>query len=439
MSGDTMEEMEGVGVVSGIAFGGQGIIRSQTPGGGLVVFVPFTAVGEKIRFRITQVKSSFAQGELIEVLQKSPDRISPLCPYFGTCGGCQFQHLKYSNQLQIKQQILRDALERIGKLKNVDILPIVPADNQWAYRRHIAMHLSPQEVQGYKVGYFGLDNVSLLDIKQCPIFIDHSCDLLVTLQQFAKRLDSIPGNEGRVSLFKNGLDAFIIHFQFGKCPSNFRSVMESVLKENTRISGILGSFPNNTIALGQIESNLQIGDLIFTYSPLAFIQNHPEQSEKIYRRIVGIAQEVNASKVMDLYCGIGISSIMLGATGISTVGVEYNHEAIRLAILNAAQNDMKKSEFLQGDAQSLVRKLIKEQKPELVLVNPPRQGLSVQMVKSLLEGRPKHIVYVSCMPATLARDLKGLCEERYKVIECQPYDMFPQTTHLETIVNLKFY
>lgn len=418
--------------VTSLAFGGEGIIRHQ----GMVVFVPFTAPGDIITCRITQQKKSFAFAEVIEIHKKSLLRTIPKCPYYERCGGCQLQHLIYSAQTDSKHQGVVDALQRIGKL-NVEVQPTIPADQQWEYRRHVTLHVR-ENAEGFSLGYVSVDNSSLIQVEQCPIYIQTSEPIIHQVQLFFDRLKRIPEifhNEDRIALFKAGVGKYVLHFMLSHFPKE-ESLFKEALKEFPEWIGILITTPEKAASYGVTELSCTVEGMNFKYSPQAFIQNHPEQSQKIYRLICELANRSSHQCILDLYCGIGISSLLLAKQGAKVVGVEGNKAAIQLAKDNAAANSMTSVSFLQSDVKRGLTELLKKHHPDLIVVNPPRTGLDPEVIDQILRNPPKEIIYISCMPTTLTRDLKVFCKERYKVQSCQPFDMFPQTAHVETVVHL---
>jgi len=427
------------GKIESLAFGGQGILRKE----GLVIFVPFTAPGDLVTCRITKKKSSFAEAEVLTIDQPSPQRITPRCPYFGVCGGCQLQHLNEAAQLSYKQQAVEDALKRIGQLELDSVLPIIPATQQWAYRRHVQLSLRQAKGtnQGFIAGYIAVDNRSLVQAEVCPIFIPDSEMVLKQLQHFCQQLVSDPHNEGKVTLLKQDQGQnqgnYLLHFHFKFSPKNMQEACEKALKQWKNWTGIVVSTPKGRKTFGQVQCKMKIDELEFSFSSDAFIQNHPEQSLNIYRHLVKIAQQEGASRALDLYCGIGCTSLLLAGQMEKVVGFESNKEAVRLAKENGVANQVKNVEFFCADVKDVLGEWIEKLKADFVVVNPPRIGLDPRVIEGLIAHRPKEIVYISCMPATLARDLHLLVKQGYRMKSCQAFDMFPQTAHVETVVHLK--
>lgn len=430
---ETSEIFEGQ--VSGLAFGGQGIVRLD----GLVVFVPFTAPGEHVRFRLRTRKKNFAEGQLIEVVQASPARTAPVCPYFGTCGGCQLQHIDYATQLDYKRQSIEDALHRIAGMPDAAVPPVQAATQRWHYRRRITLTLKPHQGR-FKAGYLATDSHSLVLVNECAIFIPKEDSLIADVQSVAGMLDNPHEQSGKVLLLKEEAEngGYLLHFQFDSLPKNLSTVMQAALAAHESWSGILVTTRRETLTFGALTPKISVEELSFAFSPQAFIQNHPEQSLNIYRSIVTHAKALAPGKILDLYCGIGISSLLLASHGFHVTGVESSPAAIKMAQANAAANALKdKAAFVQADVQHVLPKLLKKEHPELVVVNPPRTGLDANVVRALLDNPPRAILYISCMPPTLARDLKRLCENKfYRLQSVEAYDMFPQTAHVETLARL---
>jgi len=417
------------GEIQTIAFGGEGVLRYQ----GFVIFVPFTALEDRIICRIEEVKKSFAKASLVKIIKPSSYRTNPLCPYFGTCGGCQIQHLNPAGQLKYKLDAVKNALLRIGHLPEQEIT-IVSANSKWAYRRHITVHLKPSH-GFFQAGYITYDNHSLIVIKTCPIFNRKEDPVLEQLQSIVGKLRNPFKKKGRVIILKNHRDQYILSFYFESGFQIDQIFFENILQQFPLFAGIiLTDHQQKNYVLGDPFSHIQVEGLNFKITPQTFIQNHPEQSTNINRKICEIANKNNKQKILDLYCGFGMVSLLVAKHHI-VIGVEYNRESIDFAKNNAKINQIE-IQFLQADVEKALPQLIKQNKFDLIIVNPPRAGLRKQVIKTLLQAKAREIIYVSCMPPTLARDLKDLCHETYKIKDCIAYDMFPQTAHVETLVHL---
>ncbi len=410
------------GHVESLAFGGDGIIKPDSQ----VIFVPFVAPDEEITAEITVHKKSFARAKLIEILQSSPHRIKPECKYFGICGGCQLQHIDYNEQAAIKTLFVRDALQRIGKLPTDLLRPIIKANSnvQWFYRRHIKLHL----VNG-ELGYVRHDLAGSIEIDSCLIFENLQNPIFKDLKPFLpKLLDKI-----EVAIYKDNNNKYVMLFNLVKNIN--KNIFKNILANISYIKGIMWKVDNSYYEIGDCNLNFSIENLAITYNPKVFIQAHPEQSKNIYLELINLIKNTDSSKVLDLYCGIGITSLLLAKNNYEVLGIESNNEAILLAQKNASHNSINNINFQTLDADNLSLKYIKEFNPECIIINPPRIGLSNKIIETLLAYNAKNIFYISCMPSTLARDLK-LLSTNYTINYIQTYDMFPQTTHVETLVHL---
>ena len=430
-----MHEELVTGEVRSLAFGGQGILRHD----GFVVFVPFTAPGDTIQARIVRKKKSFAEGALVDVAKAGPARIKPRCPYFGQCGGCQLQHLTYAEQIHQKQLFVKDALQRIGGFTGLDDVPIVPAVEQWAYRRHIRLTLQSAVVGGYEAGYVREDLSGVLPVTQCPIFIEPTDTLLIEVQKLVSKLAPVDKEGAHVSAIKAKPNQFCLLFQFvDEIPGNIEGLLRQWLPtQRDRVCGAAVQGRLRSFQLGDCEGVFDAMGLSIKFSPLAFVQCHPEQSLNLYQEVLRLARLCRATSMLDLYCGIGVTSLLLAREGCLVTGVESNPEAVSMAMRNGQDNGLKEVQFLTADVARILQGLVTRLQPELVIVNPPRTGLDPTARDRLIQGAIKNLIYVSCMPATLARDLAAFRERGFVLTSCRAYDMFPQTTHVETVAFMQ--
>lgn len=408
---------------------GKGVIRHND----LVVFIPFTAPGDKILYRIVLKKKNYADGVLVEILHPSPKRTQPPCRYYGRCGGCQLQHITYEAQLESKRQIIIDALKRIGKFSAIPVQPVEPAKQYWAYRRHITLKVRREE-ESLTAGYISVDNETLIPVEHCPIFIPENDPSIQQVQKLLKNFPSKGFSEGTAVLFKTDFNQLILYLKFDQALDLPISSIESFLKQYPRWIGISVLAGRRKRTWGETQSVIEFNDMRFICSPEVFTQNHPEQSLKIYQQISDRVSR--GTKVLDLYCGIGISSLFLAKKGCNVVGVEYNPEAIKFALHNSEINALTSPRFIQGDVEHVLQNQLKKESAQVVILNPPRIGIKPQVIDEVIKRKPQSIIYVSCMPSTLARDLAKLCTQDYKISFVQPYDMFPQTSHVETFVHM---
>lgn len=418
------------GNIESLAFGGQGILRYE----GKVVFVPFTSPQEYVKVEVISVKSSHAFGRLLQVLEPGAGRITPRCPYFTKCGGCQLQHLQYEVQLEYKRRAVEDALCRIGGFSLAQSLEIVPANPIWHYRRHIHLNLRPALNNGLEAGYVSVDHTTLIPVSQCQIFISETDPLFHQLHDLLKKINA---GTGRVSLFKlEQQSGYLAYFHFEKdVSSKFDSWFKEAI-EQTEMKAICISSPRRKQWFGKASISLRVEGLNIDVSPQAFIQNHSQQSLNIYRKIAAIAA-LNSGGIIDAYCGIGISSLILANAGQRVLGVEANPQAIKQANENAKKNRVQQATFMCAKTEDVLDMLLRTGDYRFLLVNPPKTGLHSEAIDAILTYEPKEILYVSCMPSTLARDLKKL-SAKYELVDCFAFDMFPQTSHVETLVHLKW-
>jgi 23S rRNA (uracil1939-C5)-methyltransferase len=350
--------------IEDVAFGGKGVGREQ----GKVVFVPYTIEGELVSAEIAREKKQFAEAELVEVKSSSPHRVAPPCPYFGRCGGCAYQHMDYQHQLDIKTRQVRDALQRIGKFKEVDIRPIVPSPRQYAYRNRVTVH-----AQDCVVGFFRRDSHQIVDVEYCPISRDEVNRALTDLrtQRF------IP--DGHYTL--------------------------------------------------RAASQLPI-----------FSQVNDELADALRNLIIDLVP-ANQQLLIDAYCGAGFFAKALLDKFERVVGIDWD----RFAIAAASENITDKETYIAGDVervQAAVSAVFSDSKVHpcapatTMIIDPPATGLTEGVRKAIIGLAPETLIYVSCNPATLARDLR-LLHETFAIESVTPLDMFPQTAEIEALVHLR--
>lgn len=432
--------------------GGEGIGRID----GFTVFVKGGIPGDIVKSYIMKVKKSYAIGSLIEVIKPSENRVEAPCPDFFRCGGCQTQTISYKEQLKIKEDTVKSALDRIGGFKYYDIEPIIGMDEPYNYRNK-SQYPVEHSKKGIKVGYYKRNSHDVVDIKSCmlqktdndlimdivrkfltefkiPVYVEKSHKGLVRHLMIRNSYSS--GNI-MVVLVMNGKklpNQEILIARLLESGLRIASVMINVNKEKT--NRILGR--KNVTIYGDEKIVDKIGDLSFEISPLSFFQINNVQAEKLYDKALEYADLQGEEKVFDLYSGIGTISLALAKKAKEVIGVEVVEDAVEDAIKNAEINGVKNVKFHVGKAEEVIPELYaKGIKADVVVVDPPRKGCEEELLKTIIEMKPKKVVYVSCKPSTLARDLKILCENGFKLVKVQPVDMFPQTTHVECVAVLK--
>ncbi|MDF2549045.1 MAG: rRNA (Uracil-5-)-methyltransferase [Chlamydiales bacterium] len=423
MSEQIQQVQQVEGTISTVASNGQGILKHEK----LVVFVPYTAPLDVVKVSICKDKGSYLQAEVSEWVKKSPFRTDPPCPHYGTCGGCQLQHIQYEKQAEIKQSFVTDALERIGKLSLSEIpVEMHPSERTLFYRRHIRLKLMPEDT-GYIAGYTAVDG-SFLKIDRCFLFLD--APLIEQIESCLKKIT--PQGEGSLRIVKTK-ERLLLLFETA-FEMQEKEALAKVLLQLDSVSGVSFKTGPKKEHFGEKEGHIELLHLQLQFTSDVFLQNHPEESLLIYQKVVEKAKNSGAKQALDLYCGIGITSLLL-ADEMQVVGIEGNPSSIREAKKNAEKNKRSVT-FLQGDVAKKIAPLLEKNSFDFALVNPPRMGLLPAVKEALIQHRVKNIAYISCQPATLARDLKEFVQSGYHIQSVDCYDMFPQTKHVETVVFL---
>ena len=429
--------------ISGLTHQGMGVGRKD----GLAVFVADTIPGETVRARIVRRQKNYAVAERLAVLQPSVDRLQPACRYNGICGGCSLQHVRYARQLLLKRNLVEDTLRRIGGFREIVVPPVVPAPEALFYRNRAQFHLQWQE-GGAKLGFFDRGGHRVADIASC-LLLAPALNTLLTLcraqlQSFGQPLPGLRhivlqqnedgGALGMVWIVEKddaAYDRLAASF-FRACPQlgylalniNPKATLDAVYSEHWRLLGGKGIV-------------YWLGDLRFDLSPGSFVQVNHCQMQALYAQVLDYADLQGTETVVDLYAGVGTISLHLARAAAQVLAVEEFAPAALDGRRNAARNGICNVEFFAAPAE-LQLPLWAEQgkRVDLLVLDPPRQGAKAAVLAAIGKIAPGRIVYVSCDPATLARDLRMLAEQGYVIEALQPFDMFPQTTHVETVVLL---
>lgn len=418
------------GTVSKLVFGGLGLVRHE----GMVIFVPGVIADEEISLEIVVIKARYATGKLLAIKKASPNRIQPLCPYFGTCGGCQIQHIDPAIHSSIKCQWLREAMH--GILPTDFSIGVIPAKRMWEWRRKITLHVH-WDRDHWICGYIALDNRTIVQVDWCPIFLAENERSLIP--QIRALFQNIPGAHGTIisvtcSRLPNNSLALLLK-------SNLhisRATQETVIAQAAQIPSIQSlslRFHHLSCDRGPTDFTCMALGHTWHYSQEAFIQNHPEQGERLWAdSIQAIDRYGTQQTILDLYSGIGVTAISLARMGHRVTAVERSRAAVAAARQSAAdqQVDLR---LIEDSVENYVQKTTGEE--DWWIVNPPRQGLSKEVLATLIKKRPKRILYISCSPSTMARDLKHLLSAGRHVVWTQMYDLFPQTTNLETVAIIE--
>lgn len=430
---------------------GMGVGRIE----GYTIFVDGALMGEKVKILIVKVLKNYSYGKLLEVIEPSIYRTQPQCPAIKRCGGCQIQHMSYEGQLHYKTRIVKDALERIGGLKDIKIHNAIGMDEPWNYRNKAQFPVGMKDGK-VSIGFYAPRSHDIIDINNCMIQDSINDKVLELIRKFIIKHDiSIYDEKTGKGLirhimtrkgFKTGEVMICIVINGEEIPheaqlveelkqsiDNLKTVVLNINKKNTNV--IIGE--KNRVLYGEGYIFDYIGEFKFKISPLSFFQVNPVQTEVLYNKALEYANLTGEETVIDAYCGIGTISLFLSKKAKKVYGVEVVGQAIEDAKENAAINGITNVEFILGESEELIPKLYeKGVKADVVVVDPPRKGCDEKLLEVIAKMSPKRMVYVSCNPATLARDLKYMTSNGYKVIEVQPVDQFPQTVHVETVTLL---
>ena len=416
---------------------------------GYPLFIQGGLPDEKAKVHVLKTLKNYGFAKIVEIEVASPDRVDAPCPVFSQCGGCQLQHLSYKAQLKWKEKMVRDVMKRIGKI-DVPVHPVKGMDNPWHYRNKAQI---PFGLNGDApiAGFYKTKSHAIVDTDRCLIQTPEADAILAGLKPRLWKLGIKPYNEqtkqgmlrhvvvrkaratGEVMVvlvtkkrkFPQAEEAIAL---IRKLVPNVTSIMQNINPETTNVI-----FGNETIHLwGQDTIEDHIGGVRFEISARSFYQVNPIQTEVLYKQALDYAQLTGKETVIDAYCGIGTISLFMAKKAKYVMGVEIVPQAIEDAKRNAKLNGLDNTYFEAGPAEEVIPRWYKEGKTaDVLMVDPPRKGCDESLLKTILEQRPNRIVYVSCNPATLARDLRILEDGGYQTQEVQPVDMFPHTGHVE--------
>ena len=420
--------------ITALSDGGRGIGRFE----GKAVFVPLTAPGDRVRCEPVRTKPRYIEAKLIEILEPSPSRRKPPCPYFGVCGGCQWQHLPYTEQIHWKNRIFSDHLLRGEVASQTELEDVVCSSNEWRYRNR-AQFKCHQGPNGLAVGFFRCGSHYVIDVTDCLLL---SPRLQNVLQLLRAELPSVPSPDCVPQVDVASGDDDNVHITLHALPKA-RKRVRSWLQGFGISHGInccLQSGRKNTIESLCGDPNVLVSvdrpALQLGYGPGGFAQVNTLQNRKLIENMIDLLDLKEKEHVLDLFCGMGNFSLPLARRAKHVTGVENYGPSIASAQHNAALNNITNVDFQTADAVNFLQDNVFVGKIDLVVLDPPRSG-SYQVVKQLLHVRPQKILYISCSPATLTRDLIPLVKGGYKVITSRPYDFFPHTWHIESMTLLE--
>ena len=433
-------------------FEGEGIAKID----GFTIFIPNAIKGEKLKILIVKVLSSHAFGKILEIINKSDKRIESDCITYKRCGGCNLRHIKYDETLKMKQNAVQSLVNKTLKTK-IQVKETIGMGNPYHYRNKAQYPVGVDKQGNPIMGVFANRTHEIIPIDNCLIQNEKS-------QQIAKFiLDFV--RENNISIYDEKTGKGLIRHIVTKIGIKTNEIMcvivlngRTIPKEKELVTEILEKFPevktivknintkNTNVIMGKENINIYdngyiydiLGDFKFKISPLSFYQVNPVQAEKLYELGVRAARISENDIVFDLYCGIGTISLFMAKYAKKVYGIEIVEEAVNDAKENAKMNGISNVEFIAGDVENILDELINDKKiiPDIVMVDPPRKGLDNKSIENIMSIKPKKLVYISCNPATLVRDLSKL-EGLYGVHEVIPVDMFPFTSHVEVCALLE--
>lgn len=439
-------------VVDRLTYGGEAVGRHQN----LVVFVDGAAPGETVRVRVRRTKARFAEANLLAVEKPSPARVEPRCPHVRQgCGGCRWQHLDVAAQLEAKAAIVRDSLERLGGLRDLPYAPILPSPDPWYFRNKMEFAFHPEGGLGLHVrGYW--DRV--FELETCYLESPLAVEIVKAARAFARERglslfdprtktgtmrelmvrQSRGTGEVMIGLITQGpIDpavaaAFAAHL--GALDPHISSVVHAA-RSRPDEGAPLGEA---TVLCGNPHITEVVAGLRFRIGLHTFFQTNTAQAEQLVALVRRLAGDVAGAPVVDLYCGVGLFALALAAQGAQVAGIEVVAPAIEAARENAADNGITGAAFYVGDARTALPEVLERHgTPRVLVLDPPRGGAGGKVMRRIGRAGPERVVYVSCNPTTLARDLTELLPFGYRITEVVPVDLFPQTYHVETVVALE--
>lgn len=414
---------------------GQGIGKSE----GRVYFIEGAVPGDRVRVKNVQEKKRILYGETAELLNENPDRTEPFCPYFEECDGCTLQSLKYQAQLDLKRNSVLNAVNRIGG-ESISDIEIIGMEEPAHYRNKIEL-----KIEKGRIGYYSRKSHKLVDIESCPVALPVIDENIALLQSVFDEVYEIPLKEGiirNITLRSNGEDLQItvttMTQDFPKRKELFKA-MEKIealaeiyhsVNKNPRKPGIR----NPKLVFQRKEFTESIGSLKFRLSPESFFQVNHYNTIKLYEEARSQMELQGDEKILDLYCGIGTTSLYYAEKASHVTGVEIVSKAIENAKENARLNNINNTDFICGKSEEVIEKLLKEKEFDIIALDPPRKGLDEKVVEVIGKSSIKKVQYISCNPSTMARDIKRLKEYGFELKKIKACDMFSQTMHVECVV-----
>ena len=436
--------------IDGLGSSGEGVGKINS----FTIFVSRAIPGDIVKVKINILKKNYGVGELLEIIEPSEDRIEPKCPNANICGGCQIMHMSYGAQLEMKRKIVEDSLTRIGKI-DTTVNPTLGMDNPYEYRNKAQFPVGVIDGKAI-LGFYKMGTHDIVDTEYCHIQSPINEKIVKIVKRYIEDFSvKVYDEKSRTGLIRhivtkagfttgevmivivtNGRDLPQKNQLIEMFKENIEGLKSVVQNINTKNTNVI--FGQETITLyGEDKIVDYIGNLKFHISAQSFFQVNPTQTKVLYEKALEYADLSGNERVFDIYCGIGTISLFLAQKAKEVHGVEVVEAAIKDARENASINNINNANFYVGKAEEVVPRLYKQGiRADVVVVDPPRKGCEESVLETIVNMEPKRIVYVSCNPATLARDLAYLDERGYNVDKVQPVDMFPHTSHCESICLL---
>ena len=422
------------------------------------IFIDGALKGEKVKVRIVKVNKNFAYGKLMEVLEASEERVNPPCAIYKRCGGCKLQHASYKAQLDFKWDRVKDCVSKIGKLDPSIVKYPLGMEEPWRYRNKVQLPIGLINGE-VKIGFFAPRSHDIIDMESCLIQDEIGDKVVKLTREWIEKFNIRPYNVGgeydekgvvRHIMIRRGFttnEVMVVLVTNGeKLPhkeefvdlmvKNIPGIKSVIQNINSKKTNVILGLESKTL-WGEDTISDYIGDFRFNISPLSFFQVNPTQTEVLYGKALEYANLTGNEEVFDAYCGTGTITLFLSQKAKKVYGVEIIPQAIDNAWINAKENKVENVEFFVGESEVVIPDLInKGVKADVVVVDPPRKGCDKKLLDAITNIDAKKIVYVSCDPSTLGRDLKVLEDNGYKTLEVQPVDMFPNTSHVENVAKL---
>lgn len=441
--------------IDSLGYEGEGVAKIDR----FPIFIPGALKGETVKVEIIKSKKNYAFGKLLEIIEECNERKEPECINYEKCGGCTLMHSNYEGQLNFKYNRVKECIERIGGINGEIVKYPIGMEMPYRYRNKgiFSVGLIDDKLS---IGFFSEKTHEIVNMDICIIQDEETDKIVNIIRDWMISYSIIPAKKDGL-FFEQGVirnimvrkgfktnEVMIVLVttdkeipykeelitELNKEIKNLKSVIQNINSKDTNLA--LGD--NNIILWGQDHISDYIGNYRFNISPLSFFQVNPIQTEILYGKALEYADLSGNEIVFDAYCGTGTITLFLSQKAKKVYGVEIVEQAIENALVNAKINKINNSEFYVGKSEEVIPSLIKEGiKPDVIVVDPPRKGCDAKLLDAIGEAKPERVVYVSCDPGTLARDLKHLEGSGYKTVEVQPVDMFPNTKHVETVVKLE--